>query len=99
MSFSFKFAVGSVGDARTKLHEAYAPLMVKALVEKALDAIEPPHPTIVNETASTVAWPTVPEPKKPKLVGVSVECFGHMAEAGSPGESYIERFKVAPFYS
>lgn len=43
MSFHITFAARTVGEARAKLNEHHAPAAVKALIEKAIDAIPGPR--------------------------------------------------------
>ena len=45
MSFHISFAARTAAEARAKLTEHHAPAVVKALIEKALDAIPAPKPT------------------------------------------------------
>jgi len=103
MSFNFSFSARTAYEARSKLHDQHAPAAVKALIEKALDAI-PASPSETDSAQSERSGGLVgaisassPAPK-PSLIGVFVEVWGHIADAGSKGTSEIPRFIVKPLY-
>jgi hypothetical protein len=122
MSFSLSFGAKSVQSARHKLNNeyAYVPASVKALIEKALDAIPLPVPEPLPSLASgrdatggesAVGRITYADKvagsgqsvnakqHEPILVGVLVECEGHIANPGdSWPHSQINKFLVRPFY-
>jgi hypothetical protein len=101
MSFSISFGARSAEIARHKLASDYhyVPTAVKALIEKALDAIPVPKPEPLPSTrdtgpsqaqaggiAKTDGYATQAvnvKIREPIFVGVFVECDGHIA---SPGE-------------
>jgi hypothetical protein len=101
MSFNIHFTARSVQQARQKLHEVYAPGAVKALIEKALDALPAPQPASImtamprDGVGDMIAKA---QPRPPQLIGVHVESCGHIAEAGDHGPSTIERFAVRPLF-
>ncbi len=101
MSYSFAFFATDMHSARRKLHEAYAPAGVKALVECALNAIP--------QSAGQGACGQADDNRKqgpqqevnhairmPLFRGVLVESNGHIDENG--GRSGINVFRVEPFY-
>lgn len=102
MSFSFSFTAKTVADAHNKLAAAYAPLAVKLLVEKAIDAIPSPPtqanagsakpPGVVGAESGAVSRS---QPKPPELIGVFVEAWGHLAIPGDGNPtSQIQKFEV-----
>jgi hypothetical protein len=106
MSFSFSFAARTTSEARSKLHAAYAPGVVKALVEKALDAI--PNQAAIGraetdgsaqkaQQGAVSQAVSTPKPKE-TLIGVFVEVWGHLADAGDMCTSEIQRFIVKPLF-
>lgn len=102
--FNFSFAAKTPYDARAKLHQVYAPAVVKALVETALDAI----PAAAPESGACVQAADGNEARVgrglaakplPVLIGVFVEVWGHLADAGGSGASEIQRFVVKPLFA
>jgi hypothetical protein len=99
MSFSIAFTARSVSSAKSKLQEAYAPATVKALIEKALDALPPAAIPPVHQASQATNHSGQAEAKrKPEFVGVLVECWGHIGDPGDHGKSYIDRFVVQPLF-
>jgi hypothetical protein len=108
MSFHISFAARTVYEARSKLQLHHAPAAVKALIEKALDAIPAPKPEPPSGQASTgvgearegrgVGTGTMARqgPAEPAHFGVFVEVWGHIADAGDGGTSEMQRFVVKP---
>ena len=102
MSFNFTFSAKTVGEAKSKLREQFAPAIVKALVETALDAILVPQGGSGSPaTGSVVSNVASGSPRiKPvdEFLGVYVQVWGHISEVGSRGQSEIQRFIVMPLY-
>jgi hypothetical protein len=109
MSFHISFAARTVYEARSKLQLHHAPAAVKALIEKALDAIPAPKPEPPSLQASTGAGAradvhyveagrtVAPQGRnEPAHFGVFVEVWGHIADAGDGGTSEMQRFVVKP---
>jgi hypothetical protein len=110
MSFSINFTARTRYEAQAKLSACHAPAAVKALIEKALDAMPAPRPQ--NLAAAGGASMQAGETRdvrvggagvsrqagatEPEIFGVVVECWGHIAEAGDSCRSNIERFIVWP---
>jgi hypothetical protein len=108
MSFGIHFTAGSLVSAKHKLNEAHAPHAVKALIERALETLQPPAPPRVeaavfarDEEAPAGVTRVSLRSARPHLIGVLVECYGHMAEPGTPveaGKSWIDKFVVQPIF-
>lgn len=100
MSFSMSFAATSAHGAHQKLREASAPAAVKALVELALAGLRWPQQATQGEGAGSMndkAIASSGSSRKPTLVAVYVETYGHLEEGGSD-RSWIDRFVVQPLY-
>src|ERR1700676_430084 len=103
MSFSFNFSARSVAEANSKLHQVYAPGVVKALVEAALWAMPQAHNEAKAEAKTSssdglrpVTRDTSLDTKAaPQFLGVFVEVWGHIDESGR-NKSEIQRFIVQP---
>jgi hypothetical protein len=98
MSFSFQFSAADKYDALRKLHDAYAPAAVKAVIEMALQGL--PHAPAFRPSTSTsgkaeAGASSSSSSRPPELRGVFVEAWGHIDE-GTCGESKIERLVVKP---
>jgi|ERR1700720_4299535 hypothetical protein len=102
MSFSFNFSARTIAEANAKLHQVYAPSVVKALVEKALDAMPKPEmsekPILRQAGASTGMTVNADQKASPQFLGVFVEVWGHFDESGH-NKSEIQRFIVQPLWS
>lgn len=105
MSFRMSFTARSVASAKAKLEAEYAPAAVKAVIEKALDALPPAAVPPVNQeerasqTASHGSTSAVSSAKrKPEFIGVLVECWGHIGDPGDHCRSSIDRFVVQPLF-
>lgn len=108
MSFNIQFAARSVYSARQKLAQAYAPALVKALVEKALDAMPLPAPAQRSPdgdsakaspgSASAGSAAGGGAPAAPVFFGVFVEAWGHISDLGDMSTTSIERFVVRPLF-
>lgn len=101
LSFHFTFAARTIHEARSKLHGVYAPGAVKALVEKALEAVAelPQRPDECGFIGGRTTTPsTQPPPNAPPLIGIFVEVWGHFADAGDRSTSEIQRFIVKPLF-
>lgn len=104
MSFNIHITARSVSSAKTKLQAEYAPAGVKALIEKALDALPPAAlPPVHHEEArsagqSSLGGASVSSKRKPEFIGVLVECCGHIGDPGDHCRSYIDRFVVQPLW-
>jgi hypothetical protein len=96
MSFSISFAARSVDAAKEKLKDSDGPAAVKALIEKALDAIPvlPPPPAIDGSSKD----PGYIAPSWPTLLCVLVETCGHFADPGGTEPSEIGKFVVRPIF-
>lgn len=105
MSFNVTFNARSHYDAHQKLQASYAPASVKALIEKAIDAIPVPPPE-PNRARQVGAEQGDSRPMtqvehltgSAKLLAIQVETYGHIAEANSSLRSEIGRFVVQPIY-
>jgi hypothetical protein len=103
MSFCITFTARTIHSARQKLHEAYAPACVKALIEKALDAIREPSPANCataearQETAKQGAAISTAPRRQPEFCGVLVEAWGHIDDTGID-KSWIDCFVVQPLF-
>ncbi len=109
MSFSVSFSARSISAAREKLRQASGPPAVKALIEKAIDALHPIVPERKPEQSVSYAGSSggsgeeakikANAVRPPELIGVMVEAWGHIAD---PGDSYtrssIDRFVVQPLF-
>lgn len=103
MSFNISFAARTIHGARRKVAEASAPEAVKALIEKALDALPPllPLSPLKTEDASCGVSGVgqssavtsrgvnglIPAREKPTCFGVTVEVSGHVANPEDGGQS------------
>jgi hypothetical protein len=109
MSFHINIAASSVTAAKSKLHDAYAPSIVKALIEAALDGIPKPRPRIMADEALAAggkpqsgAQGTIRSDAEKAsqlgavFIGVFVEAYGHFDVDG--GTSEMQRFIVRPLY-
>jgi hypothetical protein len=108
MSFNFSFSARTRYEAQTKLHDAYASAIVKALVERALDAVPFPataadavKPGAAVSSSGSESRPSSGNvaSRQPICFGVYVEVAGHLADAGDGGGSDISRFTVRPLYA
>lgn len=109
MSFNVTFNARSHYDAHQKLQQAFAPASVKALIEKAIDAIPvptQPPPALELKAGASISGPMTiqshsteaPSSHGPKLLAIQVESYGHIADASSSLRSEIGRFVVQPIY-
>ncbi|MGY3393418.1 hypothetical protein ACVWW6_006009 [Bradyrhizobium sp. USDA 3311] len=106
MSFAVSFFARNVDHARSMLHEARAPIAVKALVELTLASI--PRQASAGAGASSASTANQARPSDaakdanapatpaPQLRGILVETHGHIDEHGA--QSYLNGFKVQPLY-
>jgi hypothetical protein len=109
MSFHVSFVARSVPAARLKLAQAPARAVVKLLIERALAAIALPskqNPAEVHEEAYAEQAVSgrvrgvnmaAEAPRKPQLLGVMVEAWGHLSEPGDDEpNSWLEKLSVRP---
>ncbi len=95
MSFSLSFTAATKSMALQKLHEAYAPGAVKAIIEQAIAALPAPKPQ--TEASTDGAAKVVCNGyKQPTFLGVRVEAYGHIDEGY--GETTIGRLSVLPLF-
>ena len=103
---TFEYLARTVNEARAKLHLHHAPAAVKALIEKALDAIPAPKSELPSASGADAAsggernyvatTRSLSSDKEPVHFGVMVEVWGSIADAGSGGLSEMQRFVVRP---
>jgi len=112
MSFHINITASSVAAAKGRLHDAYAPAAVKALIEAALDGMPKPsrlpaggaQQAAAGNIASLSEKPSEKrvaieqggEPRSPILIGILVEAYGHIDVEG--GTSEMHKFLVKPIY-
>lgn len=104
MSFSINFTARSVSSAKAKLAAEHAPGVVKALIEKALDALPPAAiPPVHQEearsgSAGAAVGAITSGRRKPEFIGLRVEASGHIGDPGDHGDSWINKFLVQPLW-
>ena len=103
MSFHINMTASSVTAAKDKLHDAYAPASVKAVIESVLNGIPRPRSELQADVAQlggisekAIASNQSNMPRSPMLVGILIEAYGHIDERG--GTSEMQKLLVRPLY-
>jgi hypothetical protein len=102
MSFHVSFVARNAYEARAKLAQAQAPGAVKAVIEMAIAGAQLPPAgpaasvTISSRSAADAGVAQAGGTRPPSLLGIMVEAWGHVAEAGEGAMSHFQRFEVRP---